>query len=181
MLFCSLFLYHFTCLISFLGNRRQDYCTLLGFINRSNWNVIYFPFSRFWLIAQRRQDGQFDIVIAHIARREEFDFFQNLARIIGGSAHVMASAPPKISDLLARLSQRAYNYALGGILGGDEDNEPPLPPESIRPPAQTLSASQNNDLSQAMGDRLTEYEMVEDLIERGMLGENENGTLYIRL
>ena len=37
------------------------------------------------------------------------------------------------------------------------------------------------DLTQSLGDRLTEYELVEDLIERGTLEENADGTLSIRL
>ena len=44
-----------------------------------------------------------------------------------------------------------------------------------------MRASPYTDLTQKLGDRLTDYEMVEDLIERGMLAENEDGTLYIQL
>ena len=35
------------------------------------------------------------------------------------------------------------------------------------------------DLTQDLGDRLTEYELVEDLIERGTLEENADGTLPV--
>ena len=39
-----------------------------------------FPFSRFWLVGQRRPDGLYDIVFAHIARKEEFDLFLSLKK-----------------------------------------------------------------------------------------------------
>ena len=97
-----------------------------------------------------------------------------------GSAHAMASVPAIVSGLGARLSQRAHKYVLDGILGGDENEEPSLPAPT-RPLANEPQANPYTDLSQELGDHLTDYEMVEDLIERGMLAENEDGTLYIRL
>ena len=48
-------------------------------------------------------------------------------------------------------------------------------------PTNETRASPYTDLTQKLGDRLTDYEMVGDLIERGMLAENEDGTLYIQL
>ena len=119
-------------------------------------------------------------MFAHIARKEEFDFLLCLPKVIKGSAYAMTSAPPVISALLARLSQRAYRHVLCGRLGGDEKEEPSLPAPT-RPLANEPKANPYTDLSQELGDHLTDYEMVEDLIERGMLAENEDGTLYIRL
>ena len=97
-------------------------------------------------------------MFAQVARKEESDFFFSLKKLIKGSAYAMVSAPPILSDLAARLSLRARNYVHDGIFGGDEDEGP-----------------------SELGDRLTEYEMVEDLIERGMLAENEDGTLHLQL
>ena len=48
-------------------------------------------------------------------------------------------------------------------------------------PANETPTSPYTDLTQNLGDRLTDYEMVEDLIERGMLAENEDGTLHLQL
>ena len=53
--------------------------------------------------------------------------------------------------------------------------------EEVEKPAEPDGGSPYTDLTQDLGDRLTEYEMVEDLIERGTLGENADGTLFIRL
>ena len=119
-------------------------------------------------------------MFAQIARKEEFDFLLCLPKVIKGSTYAMTSAPPVISALLARLSQRAYRHVLCGRLGGDENEEPSLPAPT-RPLANEPQANPYTDLSQELGDHLTDYEMVEDLIERGMLAENEDGTLYIRL
>ena len=83
-----------------------------------------------------------------------------------GSVNAIASAPP----LAARLSQEAYRYIHGGVFGGDEEPSP----------ANHLRESPYTDLTQALGDCLADYQMVEDLIERGMLTENEDGTLYIQ-
>ena len=47
--------------------------------------------------------------------------------------------------------------------------------------ASGIEESQITNLVNDLGDRLAEYEFVEDLIERGILGENADGTLYIRL
>ena len=95
-----------------------------------------------------------------------------------GSAYVMNSATPSISQLMSRLSQSAIN----NLLGGQTREQPqPLPSASTRPAANVSPEDQYPQLSQELGDRLTEYELVEDLIERGILAENEDGTLYIQL
>lgn len=125
----------------------------------------------FWLVGQRRQDGLYDIVFAHIARKEEFDFFLCLTKIMKGAAYAVTSIP----DVTSSLSKRAIKHVKAGIFveSRDEDEKPSSADE---PPASPYT-----DLNQHLGDRLTDYEMVEDLIERGMLAENEDGTLYIQL
>lgn len=128
-------------------------------------------FYRFWLVGQRRQDGLYDIVFAHIARKEEFDLFLSLAKIMKGTAYTVMSVPNAVGSL----STRAVMHVKAGIFGESHDEE------EIRSSADEARASPYTDLSQHLGDRLTDYEMVEDLIERGMLAENEDGTLYIQL
>ena len=72
-------------------------------------------------------------------------------------------------------SKRAAKYVVSDMFGESHD-EDEKPSSADEPPASPYT-----DLSQHLGDRLTDYEMVEDLIERGMLAENEDGTLYIQL
>ena len=88
-----------------------------------------------------------------------------------GTAYAVMSVP----DAVGGLSKRAAKHVIAGIFGEshDEDEKPSS--------ADEPSASPYTDLSQHLGDRLTDYEMVEDLIEKGMLAENEDGTLYIQL
>ena len=88
-----------------------------------------------------------------------------------GAAYAVTSIP----DVTSSLSKRAVKHVKAGIFveSRDEDEKPSSADE---PPASPYT-----DLNQHLGDRLTDYEMVEDLIERGMLAENEDGTLYIQL
>ena len=88
-----------------------------------------------------------------------------------GTAYAVMSIP----DAVRSLSKRAVKLVTAGIFGESYDvHEKPSSADKPR-------ASPYTDLSQHLGDRLTDYEMVEDLIERGMLAENEDGTLYIQL
>ena len=119
-------------------------------------------------------------MFAHIARKEEFDFFLSLTKVMKGMGYAAASVPLIMRDLGDRLSNRAYECVLRGMFGGDEDKISSLPAPTSDPADETR-ASPYTDLSQNLGERLTDYELIEDLIERGMLAENEDGTLYIQL
>ena len=77
---------------------------------------------------------------------------------------MIATIPERVKPFLER----------GNFLEGEEER-----PEAA--PAQEGVVSPYTDLTQDLGDRLTEYELVEDLIERGTLEENADGTLSIRL
>ena len=49
---------------------------------------------------------------------------------------------------------------------------------------EAASGTEENQITnfvKYLGDYLVEHELVEDLIERGILKENDDGTLYIRL
>ena len=72
-------------------------------------------------------------------------------------------------------SKRAAKYVVYDMFGESHDKDEK--PSSVDEPP----ASPYTDLSQHLGDHLIDYEMVEDLIERGILAENEDGTLYIQL
>ena len=81
-------------------------------------------------------------------------------------------------EVMAAIPKRVKPYLQRGVFLKEE--------ESWRPAAAPAAAaverqSPYTDLTQEMGDRLAEYELVEDLIERGTLEENADGTLSIRL
>ena len=90
-----------------------------------------------------------------------------------GGAYTLASAPQVVKDVITQIPQRVLPYLRMGNFQ-EEETENPRP--GIRD-----AGSPYTDLTQDLGDRLTEYEMVEDLIERGTLGENADGSLFIRL
>lgn len=130
----------------------------------------YSYFYRFWIVGQRRADGLYDIVFAHISREEEFDLFLFMSKVAKGTAFALSSVPGIVSSL----SQRTCEFIRRGLF--EEDETPSLPQ-----PTNQTQGSPFTDLTQHLGDRLTDYEMVEDLIERGMLAERQDGTLYIQL
>lgn len=65
--------------------------------------------------------GLYDIVFAHIARKEEFDFFLALTKVMKGMGYAVASIPPILKDLRDRISQRAFDFILGGVFRVEED------------------------------------------------------------
>ena len=130
---------------------------------------------RFWLVGQHNADGLYDIVFCHICRKEEFDFFLCLTKIIKGGTHTLSLAPQAIKSMIGAIPKQVKHYLNKGVfLEGEEEG-----PEA--PPAPDGAVSPYTDLTQHLGDRLTEYELVEDLIERGTLEENADGTLSLRL
>ena len=90
-----------------------------------------------------------------------------------GGAHTVFSAPQAIKDAIAQIPTRVQLFLEEGNFQEEEEENP-------RPTAHD-AGSPYTDLTQDLGDRLTEYELVEDLIKRGTLGENADGTLFIRL
>ena len=84
-----------------------------------------------------------------------------------GGAYTLAATP----QILASIPRRVKSYLQGGNIQEEDVQRPPQPD----------GGSPYTDLTQDLGDRLTEYELIEDLIERGTLGENADGTLFIRL
>ena len=127
---------------------------------------------RFWLVGQHNANGLYDVVFCHICRKEEFDFFLCLKKIIKGGVYTVASAPQAVRDLLGQIPGRVLPYLEMGNIQ-DEEERPALAAEAGGIPY--------TDLTQDLGDRLAEYELVEDLIERGTLEENADRSLSIKL
>ena len=124
-------------------------------------------------MGRRNADGSYDIVFCHICRKEKFDFFLCAKKIVKGGIYALASAPQALSDLLKgpnEIPQEVLPFVAEGVFQ-DEEKEP----------SGATQGSPYSDLTQDLGDRLTEYELVEDLIERGTLEENADGTLSIRI
>ena len=119
------------------------------------------------------------IVFCHICRKEEFDFFLGLEKVIKGGAHTLASTPRSILEAIAAIPQRGMPYLAMGVFVEDEETGRPTAAPATG--AAGVTQIPYTHLTQDLGDRLTKYELVEDLIERGTLEENANGTLSIRL
>ena len=109
-------------------------------------------------------------MFCHICRKEEFDFFLSVSKVIKGIGHTLTSVPQAVTAIPARVMP----YLVRGVFEEEEQR-----PEAA--PVQEGAVNPYTDLTQDLGDRLTEYELVEDLIERGTLEENADGTLSIRL
>ena len=125
------------------------------------------------MVGQHNANGLYDVVFCHICRKEEFDFFLCLKKIIKGGVYTLASAPQAVNALLDQIDRRVLPFLERGNFLDEEER-----PVAV---ADGAGGSPYTDLTQNLGDRLTEYELVEDLIERGTLEENEDGSLYIKL
>ena len=81
-------------------------------------------------------------------------------------------------EVVAAIPKRVKPYLERGVFPKEEKSgRPAVAPAT----AAEVRQSPYTDLTQDLGDRLAEYELVEDLIERGTLEENADGTLSIRL
>lgn len=84
---------------------------------------------------------------------------------------MLTEAPQILKNMLARIPAHVLPFL---EIGNFQEEE-------VERAAASAGGNLYTDLSQDLGDRLTEYELVEDLIERGTLGENADGSLFIRL
>ena len=85
-------------------------------------------------------------------------------------------------EVMATIPKRVKPYLQRGVfLKEEESGRPAAAPATAPATAAVERQSPYTDLTQDLGDRLAEYELVEDLIERGTLEENADGTLSIRL
>lgn len=81
-------------------------------------------------------------------------------------------------EVMAAIPKRVKPYLQRGVFPKEEESGRPAAAPAT---AAVVRQSPYTDLTQDLGDRLAEYELVEDLIERGTLEENADGTLSIRL
>ena len=125
---------------------------------------------RFWLVGRRNADGLYDVVFSHICRKQEVDYFFFIKKFCEAGGKFLASAPRAVDYLMKQISQRALPYLAEGVFQKEENK-----------PSGATQGNSYSELTQTLGERLTEYELVEDLIERGTLEENADGTLSIRL
>ena len=85
-------------------------------------------------------------------------------------------------EVVAAIPKRVKPYLERGVFPKEEKSgRPAVAPATAPATAAVVRQSPYTDLTQDLGDRLAEYELVEDLIERGTLEENADGTLSIRL
>ena len=85
-------------------------------------------------------------------------------------------------EVVAAIPKRVKYYLERGVFPKEEKSgRPAVAPATAPATAAVVRQSPYTDLTQDLGDRLAEYELVEDLIERGTLEENADGTLSIRL
>ena len=73
---------------------------------------------------------------------------------------------------MASIPRHGLPYLQNGNIQEEEVERPAVPDDGHSP---------YTDLTQDLGDRLPEYELVEGLIERGTLGEDADGISFIRL
>ena len=92
-----------------------------------------------------------------------------------GGTHTLASVPQAIKATIGAIPERVMPFLQRGVIQEEGEERPEAAP------APEGAVSPYTDLTQDLGDRLTEYELVEDLIERGTLEENADGTLSLRL
>lgn len=140
-----------------------DHGTVQTFRVKSGANSFY----RYWLIGRHNYDGLYDIVYCHISRTEEAYLFGLTAQAISYLVGKAVSSPRILSQLLpSQISPLAIGCLREGIGFGQETaNEAEMSDQSF---------------TQQLKETLIEYELVEDLIERGILGENSDGTLFLR-
>ena len=129
------------------------------------YRLICFLCLRFWLVGQRQENGLYDILFCHISRKEDFDFFLFINKAFQGTAYVLQSTPQALINVLPERVRRFLHQ--GMIEEGVEREEP--------------SMYAHRELTQQLGDRLTEYELIEMLIERGNLVPKSDGTLALEL
>ena len=141
------------------------HCNLSPSLIRIFGENFYCYIPRYWLVGQRQENGLYDILFCHISRKEQFDFFLFLNKAVQGTASVVKCSS---QALLSVLPEKVQKYLQQGMVqDGCERKE-----------AAMYASTQ---LSQELGDRLTEYELVELLIDRGTLVPHADGTLALRL
>ncbi|XP_035663593.1 uncharacterized protein LOC118423337 [Branchiostoma floridae] len=128
-----------------------------------NQHGFHDKFYRYYLFVRANTNGTYDVFLAYVCRKEEFDFFMAVKRCIAGTLNVAKSLPDIIWKKLAGDSKVAQAITEGVIGDG----------------SQAVRAPKYGGIPNDLGDKLMEFEFVESLIERGTLvPENEEGTQF---
>ncbi|KAI8487090.1 hypothetical protein Bbelb_351600 [Branchiostoma belcheri] len=126
-----------------------------------NQHGFHDKFYRYYLFVRANTNGTYDIFLAYVCRKEEFDFFLAVKKSIAGSMNVIRSVPEIVWKKLAGDSKVAQAITEGVIGDG----------------SQAASVPTYGGIPNDLGDKLMEFEFVESLIERGTLvPEGEDGT-----
>lgn len=149
-----------------------------GFQGRSGVGLR--SFYRYWLIGQQNRDSLYDIAFCHISLKKEVDFVHFTSEVSKDLVNSAVSSPqtfPTVLELSVGVSRETIDYLRRGIFVQETlDN-----PSSSATPTAEETGNSYHDPRQDLGTRLIEYQLVEDLIERGMLKENSDGTLFLQL
>ncbi|XP_078582745.1 uncharacterized protein LOC144865698 [Branchiostoma floridae x Branchiostoma japonicum] len=113
-------------------------------------------FYRYYLFVRANTNGTYDVFLAFVCRKEEFDFFLAVKKCIAGTMHVFSSVPNGVWKLLKKNSK--VIQAISGAIIPDDDSKP-----------ETVTVPEYGGIPNDLGDKLMEFEFVESLIERGTL------------
>ncbi|KAI8480614.1 hypothetical protein Bbelb_416260 [Branchiostoma belcheri] len=120
-------------------------------------------FYRYYLFVRANTNETYDVFLAYVCRKEEFDFFLAVKKCIAGTVNVMSSLPAIVWKKIAGDS-KAANAIVDGVLGDD---------------SKAVTAPKYGGIPNDLGDKLMEFEFVESLIERGTLvPEGEDGRQF---
>ncbi|CAH1250532.1 Hypp8866 [Branchiostoma lanceolatum] len=116
-----------------------------------NQQSFHDKFYRYYLFVRANTNGTYDVFLAYVCRKEEFDFFLSVKKCIAGTVNVMSSLPYMVWSKLAGDS-KATKAIVDGVLA-----------------AEAATAPKYGGIPNDLGDKLMEFEFVESLIERGTL------------
>ena len=84
------------------------------------------------MVGRRNDDGLYDIVFCHICRKDEFDLFLFLTKVMKGGAYTLAAAPQIVKNLMASIPRHVLPYLQNGNIQ-EEEVERPRPLTAIVP------------------------------------------------
>ena len=76
-------------------------------------------------------------MFCHICRKEEFDFFLSLDKVVKGATHTLASVPQAIKAMIGAIPARVMPFLERGVFVEEEEEErpeaAPAPEEAVSP------------------------------------------------
>ena len=85
-------------------------------------------------------------MFCHICRKEEFDFFLCLGKVIKGGTHTLASAPQAIKAMIGAIPKRIKSYLEMGVFVEEEERRP-----EAAPATEVFSLLNKLNMSKATG------------------------------